>query len=251
MTWRRIAIRLVAMTSHPHLIRACSLAGALVASFVLTGAAAAQIPDGNGVYHACLNKKTGALRLVDPGRRCRRGEQAITFNQSGPAGKDGKDGSNGTNGANGANGTNGTNGANGQNGTTIVDRARSTGQLNTTGSAQDDPLTANTWTQQAGELDEFFGQASISNPSACTMSAAGIAIQGQLTALVYADGVQVGSFFGSPASTTPTVVAMTPTILWEPTAATAQTLTVRASDNCTSGGHMVLNSVALDVAAMR
>jgi hypothetical protein len=77
-------------------------------------AALSGIPDSNGVFHGCVNKQTGALRLVRTGS-CRTtkkhhgrivfpGEFAIVWNQQGRPGMNGVNGTNGTNGTNGANG---------------------------------------------------------------------------------------------------------------------------------------------------
>ena len=93
---------------------------AFVALFVAlsgTGYAliASGIPDTRGVFHGCVDRKTGSVRLVTAGSQCRSakghgkhrylGEFAVSWSQTGPAGKDG------VNGTNGINGTNGTNGA--------------------------------------------------------------------------------------------------------------------------------------------
>jgi hypothetical protein len=76
------------------------------------------VPDGSGVYHACVDDKTGVLRVVKTASSCRRaktvkrgkrlvripGESAIAWNQQGRAGANGTNGLNGASGANGANG---------------------------------------------------------------------------------------------------------------------------------------------------
>ena len=76
------------------------------------------IPDARGVFHGCVDRKTGDVRLVSDASKCRNakghgkhrylGEFAVSWSQTGPAGKHGADGTKGTNGANGTNGTNGT-----------------------------------------------------------------------------------------------------------------------------------------------
>ena len=57
-------------------------------------AAPAAIPDANGSIHACRNTKTGVLRVIDTdkGQTCRKGEVALTWNQSGPQGPAGPSG---------------------------------------------------------------------------------------------------------------------------------------------------------------
>lgn len=71
---------------------------AFVALFVALGGTSvalnsAGVPDPAGVFHACVNKRTGALRLVNKGARCRTratkraaAEKAIEWSQTGPAG---------------------------------------------------------------------------------------------------------------------------------------------------------------------
>jgi hypothetical protein len=76
------------------------------------------IPDGGGVYHGCVDPKTGALRVVKSASACHKtrtvkrgnrrvrtpGESAIAWNQQGRPGVTGVNGANGVNGSNGANG---------------------------------------------------------------------------------------------------------------------------------------------------
>ena len=81
---------------------------AVAAIFAIAGGIAyAAIPDaGTGVYHACMLKNIGTIRIIDPDKQhCLSAlETEITFNKQGPAGAPGL---NGTNGSNGSNGTNG------------------------------------------------------------------------------------------------------------------------------------------------
>lgn len=58
------------------------------------GIAAASIPSSNGVFYACMNKKTGALRLIDPSLKvvsnlshCAATEKQVNWNKSGAAGR--------------------------------------------------------------------------------------------------------------------------------------------------------------------
>lgn len=52
-----------------------------------TGYAASRaIPDAGGVFHGCVSKKTGLLRVVTTPARCRRGEFAVNWNQKGQPG---------------------------------------------------------------------------------------------------------------------------------------------------------------------
>jgi hypothetical protein len=83
-----------------------------------------RIPDSRGAFHGCVDRRTGALRVVAGPTDCRKprgkgkhrtlGEFAISWSQTGPRGPAGAPGQNGQN------GTNGTNGANGQNGTAVA-----------------------------------------------------------------------------------------------------------------------------------
>jgi hypothetical protein len=96
------------------------------------GIAYATIPDGNGVYTACMLKSTGTIRLIDPSisgttllNHCTGAEQQITFNAkgqpgpagppgpTGPAGPAGNDGASGPAGPPGPTGATGSAGANG------------------------------------------------------------------------------------------------------------------------------------------
>ena len=83
---------------------------ATVAVFVALGggafAALGGIPDPQGVFHACANKRTGALRVVKTAESCRKartvtrhgkrvklpGELALAWNQVGPQGPEGSQG---------------------------------------------------------------------------------------------------------------------------------------------------------------
>src|SRR5947209_7455376 len=63
------------------------MVGAVLA---VAGGAFASIPDGGGVLHGCYNKINGLLRVIDvPSQHCRRGEQAVSWSQTGPQGAQG------------------------------------------------------------------------------------------------------------------------------------------------------------------
>jgi hypothetical protein len=72
----------------------------------------------NGVIWACAKKGTGHLRMVAGPGRCRKGEQALSWNVQGPAGPAGSPGATGTTGAAGPQGTSGPPGAAGARGPT-------------------------------------------------------------------------------------------------------------------------------------
>jgi hypothetical protein len=62
------------------------LASAAAFALVVAGGVAyATIPDSNGVIHACYNKTTGALRVIDPSasQTCVSGEAPLSWNQGG------------------------------------------------------------------------------------------------------------------------------------------------------------------------
>lgn len=90
---------------------------ALFVSLVGVGyAATGGIPGSNGVIHSCYQKSHGALRVVPAGRRCRRSEKALAFNQrgrQGPAGARGLQGKQGVRGKQGPQGKQGQQGVRG------------------------------------------------------------------------------------------------------------------------------------------
>lgn len=86
--------------------RAIALSGALAMLMLLIALVAATHANA-ATIHACLNKKTGAVRIVSSKAKCKKNEKTLSWNSEGPAGKNGLNGNNGLNGANGSNGTNG------------------------------------------------------------------------------------------------------------------------------------------------
>ena len=84
---------------------------AIVALVVATtGVAIGSFAPKNGKITACYSKKSGALRLVDAKKKCRKVEQRIAWNQKGrrgprgPVGDEGFDGLDGFDGFDGADG---------------------------------------------------------------------------------------------------------------------------------------------------
>ncbi len=67
---------------------------ASLALFVALGggafAAGAALIGGNGVINGCVLKKGGTLIIVVAGKRCKRGQRPISFNQRGPQGQQGR-----------------------------------------------------------------------------------------------------------------------------------------------------------------
>ena len=88
---------------------------AAIAIFAVAGGVAyAAIPDaGTGVYHACMLKNVGTIRIIDPERqRCSASlEVEITFNKQGPTGNPGPTGPPGPPGPPGQDGEDGQDGA--------------------------------------------------------------------------------------------------------------------------------------------
>jgi hypothetical protein len=65
-----------------------------IAGLTAGGIAYATIPDGDGVFHACMKNNNGAVRLIDPSNagkqgHCKDSETAVSWNQTGPPGPSG------------------------------------------------------------------------------------------------------------------------------------------------------------------
>jgi hypothetical protein len=76
-----------------------------VGVFLLAGGVAwAASGSGGAVIHACYSKRSGALRVAG---RCKHGEKALSWSQSGPEGREGARGARGETGVSGAGGQNG------------------------------------------------------------------------------------------------------------------------------------------------
>ena len=93
--------------------RAALVCAAIAVVFAVAGGIAyAAIPDSGGVYHACMLKAVGTIRIIDPEKQhCSTTlEVEITFNQRGQAGANGLNGTNGVDGKDGAAGADGKDG---------------------------------------------------------------------------------------------------------------------------------------------
>lgn len=218
------------------------------------------IPDADGVFHACVHKKTGAVRLVEANTKCksktkkRPGELAASWSQRGPAGAPG------TNGTNGSNGTSGSNGAAGRDGTSVILRPRSTGEVTTNGlTAQPVPMSPAAWTQAADESNQLLGEVTYDPPtqSACSTEFGGPASPASLVVLVKLGGVVIGRADGDSSGDGSVVTKpLTLNSLVDPGASTARSLTVEATDTCgVPGGaattRFVIKSVKINVASLR
>ena len=85
-----------------------------------TTAAVASVPDAGGVIHACRNKTSGTVRVIDTAttQQCTSSEAALTWSQTGPRGATGATGVTGPRGLTGATGPIGATGPRGLPGTT-------------------------------------------------------------------------------------------------------------------------------------
>jgi hypothetical protein len=103
----------------------------LVTGTLAATVAFAQIPDSNGVIHACYHTGNGGIRVVDDPSECTSGEAPLEWYQTGaagaqgpagpqgpmgPAGVDGADGVQGPQGSPGVDGVDGVDGADGEQG---------------------------------------------------------------------------------------------------------------------------------------
>jgi collagen triple helix repeat protein len=159
-----------------------SVAAAVLLVLVAAGAAYATIPDGHGVYTACLLKSTGTIRLIDPSitgnsllNHCTQYETQITFNEqgqpgptgatgaTGPAGPAGPTGATGQAGAQGAIGPAGPAGPNGQTG-----QQGPAGPKGATGAAGTNGVSPNVAQLAVGDSNCPSGGASITDASGKT-----------------------------------------------------------------------------------
>jgi hypothetical protein len=101
------------------LTRTRLVAGAVVAALAATGVAIGvtnPYTDANGVYHGCVNKDSGLLRVLSSDQECRSTEAAIDWNQVGPQGLQGEKGDKGDKGDTGPQGLQGLQGLQGEKG---------------------------------------------------------------------------------------------------------------------------------------
>jgi hypothetical protein len=85
----------------------CALAIFVLLASVVPAADAASVVSPNGQISSCYQKKgkaKGTLRVVPPGKRCKKGEKRLTLNAQGPAGQNGAQGGTGGTGGTGENG---------------------------------------------------------------------------------------------------------------------------------------------------
>jgi hypothetical protein len=87
-----------------------------LAAFAVLAAAASVPAHAVTVIHACVNKQTGAVRIVATAANCKVTETAVTWNQTGPQGPQGPQGVAGPQGPKGAQGAQGPQGTQGPQG---------------------------------------------------------------------------------------------------------------------------------------
>jgi hypothetical protein len=103
------------MIRYPSLPMAVAFVAVLAA---VGGVAVASIPDSSGVVHACYQKKSGGLRVIDTAKRgvagkCGKSEKPLAWNQQGLQGLQGVQGLQGAQGVQGPQGPQGAQGAQG------------------------------------------------------------------------------------------------------------------------------------------
>jgi hypothetical protein len=103
----------------------------------LGGAAFAALPSSDGAIHACYQKNTGDLRIVDSEEACRSSERAIAWNQRGPQGPPGG---------------------------RVVARLRGGPLTTQPGLFEPIPLSRESWDQQPGEFQVLFLDARTAPP---------------------------------------------------------------------------------------
>ena len=166
----------------------------------------------------------------------------------GDAGSAGSQGNMGLAGIPGLRGDAGPQGPAGQNGSaSIALKSRSSDSVSApNGASTGIPLSGNTWTQSAGELDLITGNVTLTIPASCTGSFGNsvvIAVDGTPQTFAVAPA--------SPASGTVTVPLNVGT-LSEPSASAKHTLTASLANSCTKGGeNYSVSNAKLDVLAFR
>jgi len=100
----------------PALVAAVAVVAIVLGSLAMTTAIAHK--GGKDRIHACIDKKTRAVRIVAPNKKCKRGEFAKHWAVKGPAGATGAAGLDGADGAKGPPGPTGATGSTGPTGST-------------------------------------------------------------------------------------------------------------------------------------
>ena len=137
-------------------------------------------------------------------------------------------------------------------GSSVIARIRSTESVSTGDATPSNrkPLavTANTWMQAPGEMDIFFGEVTFTKSGPCANGSAGVLvlIDGQLAA----DGFGQGYNELNPGTYTQEFLRERPW-LSAPASATPRTATVEVFDTCDGAGSITIESVKVNVVAVR
>jgi type VI secretion system secreted protein Hcp len=125
--------------------RGLVLLAVVAALGLVAGIAYSAIPDSGGVYTACVQKSTGAVRLIDPSvstNRCTSAESQVSWNQTGQQGLKGATGDQGKTGATGPQGLKGDPGASGTGGSAPIVATVQIDGVKGGDTGQDDTITA-------------------------------------------------------------------------------------------------------------
>jgi type VI secretion system Hcp family effector len=143
--------------------RGLVLLAVVAALGLVAGIAYSAIPDSGGVYTACVQKSTGAVRLIDPSvstNRCTNAETQASWNQVGQQGAKGATGVQGVQGKTGATGPQGPKGEPGASGTGGSAPIVATVQIDGVkggDSGQDDTITALAYSWSVSEPATHLG----------------------------------------------------------------------------------------------
>ena len=147
----------------------------------------------------------------------------------------------------GPRGFDGPTGADGQRGAAVVARAHSLNSI-AAGFAYpgtDDPLTANTWTQEPGESDLFIGRVSYAVGATCTVGGT----TPQLQVNLFVDGSLVGTLYiNQPVTPGATQSFGGVAYLLETGASGTRTLTASVFDPCQA--HFTVSDLRINVVAL-
>jgi hypothetical protein len=188
------------------------------------------------VVHGCVNKQTGLLRVLKGHQHCTRHESKLDLNKQGVPGR------------------------NGAPGAAVVLRSRGSGDVVTQSctassctpfSPQTYPMTPASWTQGATEDDQVFGEATITSSGAACSSSFPTGFGPSVAVVVDGKALTASTPFLTSSGAGTSTVQIPLATMFEPGTATAHTLSARVSDNCNTGVHFTINSVKIDVAAMR
>jgi hypothetical protein len=128
---------------------------------------------GASTLYACVNKRTGAARLFSYKPRCKRGQERLSWNTVGPAGKNGANGKNGATGKAGPTGKTGNPGSSGTNGAVAGYSASQPASVEFTGKKEAARVTVLTKTVNAGNY-LVFAKTVVSASASSPTRAAGV-----------------------------------------------------------------------------